>query len=86
MPEYTYRECRVCYKIEPSQNPPDLYIASGYTEALNKVKSTHEKINFSTEHSTLGGARKEIKKIIEKYIDFEWDQLCKIQKDLSYKH
>lgn len=85
MPDYTYREFKVHYEIKPSENLPELYSASGYIECLSKAQSTHEKIDFSTEHADLSGARKEIKKMIEQYIDFEWDQFSKIQRDLSHK-
>lgn len=81
MREYVYREFKIAYEIKPEKNYINLYKAYGYAECLrNKQKST-TKINFTTEFPTKEGVQEEIKKIIQDYIDFQWDQFYKIKNE-----
>ena len=79
MPEYFYREFRVCYEIRAKHNSHVFFEASGYVQSLTNIGTTNQLINFSTEFATAEGAIREIKKIMEDYIDFEWEQFYRIQ-------
>ncbi len=81
MPKYIYREFKVFYEITPRKNSHGLYKASGYTKCLINMNKKNQVIDFSTEFHTISGAKQEIKKIIEHYIDFEWEQFYKTKDD-----
>jgi hypothetical protein len=82
MIEYVYREFKIQYDIKLEKNYINLYKAQGYAQCLKNKRNSDPKINFTTEFPTLKGAQEEIKKIIQDYIDFEWDQFYKIKNEV----
>ncbi|MCL9683631.1 hypothetical protein [Legionella maioricensis] len=77
MPQYIYREFTVFYEITDQKNAHGLYNASGSVMCLINMNKKNQIVDFSTEFSTISGVKKGIKKIIEEYIDFEWEQFSK---------
>lgn len=74
MTEYSYKGFRVFYDIKPSEDSSHLYAADGYVANHMDEKAPVMSKKFHTEHPTKGGAKKEIKKLTEDYIDFEWQE------------
>ncbi|MDI9819031.1 MULTISPECIES: hypothetical protein [unclassified Legionella] len=66
------------YKIE-SSGGARLYKADGSVVARESKHSSLQK--FHTEHPTKEGAKNEIKKLLEDYIDFEWQEFYEMQKN-----
>lgn len=83
MTSYTYREFKISYEVQPDSKNPLLFKASGFAQCIKNKNVNAEKIHFSTESSNLELAQKEIKKIIEDYIVFQWEQATHIKK--TYK-
>ncbi|KTD24540.1 MULTISPECIES: hypothetical protein [Legionella] len=71
MAEYNYRGFRISYKINVSKD--NLYKADGKVIKQGKGGSRVAQ-KFHTEHYTESGAKKEIKKLIKNYVDFEWQE------------
>ncbi|ARG96785.1 hypothetical protein [Legionella micdadei] len=71
MPEYSYRGFIISYKINVSKD--NLYKADGKVVKQGKDASGIAQ-KFHTESLTESGAKKEIKKLIENYVDFEWEE------------
>ncbi|WP_028388743.1 hypothetical protein [Legionella fairfieldensis] len=72
MSEYTYRGFKICYQIKKDPGT-QLYKADGF---IVSTMDDGEKIDskFHTEALSNKKAENEIKKIIEKFIDFEWHE------------
>lgn len=74
MIEYNYKNFKIFYNIELDKTQNNLYIADGYvTCSIDKKKSILPR-KFHTEYTTKTGVQNEIKKLIEHYIDFEWQE------------
>ncbi|KTC85988.1 MULTISPECIES: hypothetical protein [Legionella] len=71
MPEYSYRGFQISYEINSSKNR--LYKADGKVIKQGKEQSSAPQ-KFHTEHFSEKGAKIEIKKLIENYVDFEWEE------------
>ncbi|KTC76935.1 hypothetical protein [Legionella brunensis] len=80
MIEYTYKGFRVTYQIESSAAAPNLYKADGYVTRATEIKN-HSPQKFHTEHPTKKGAQIEIKKLLEDYIDFEWQEFYEMRNE-----
>ena len=80
MNEYVYRGFKIFYKIELDKTNNSLYQADdGYAECLlDNKKSTAAPRKFHTEYSTLAGVQDQITKLVEDYIDFEWEEFNKM--------
>lgn len=77
MTEYNYKDFKISFNVELDKRKNNLYIADGYICPLNDTNpSLHRK--FHTEHSNKAAAKTEIKKLIENYIDFEWQEFYEI--------
>ncbi|MGQ3888714.1 hypothetical protein ACQUW5_06730 [Legionella sp. CNM-1927-20] len=77
MPEYIYKGFKVVYNIDTDESNNKLYKADGYVQCLLD-KNNHPPQKFHTEYSTLAGVQEEIKKMLEDYIDFEWNEFNKM--------
>lgn len=77
--EYVYKGFKVSYNIELDKTSGHLFKANGYAECLvGKEQSTQPPRKFHTEYSTLVGVQTQIKKLVEDYIDFEWEEFKKM--------
>lgn len=74
MTEYVYKGFKVSYKIKCSENKPKLYKADGYVQCSLATTGSVFSQKFHTEHPSKEGAQNEIKKLLEDYIDFEWQE------------
>lgn len=78
MKEYTSKGFKVCYDIKPVES--NLYRADGevffYDNDLEEPSLLQK---FYTEHPTKGGAKTEIKRLIDEYIDFEWKKYLQMK-------
>lgn len=78
MNQYTYKGFKVVYEIKKIPMEDTLYRADGYVVPTPN-KNTHNSIKFHTEYPTKLGVRRELKKIIKNYIDFEWKEFKEMQ-------
>lgn len=80
MTEYTSKGFKVCYDIKPAES--NLYRADGKVFFYNKDSRDPSLLQkFHTEHPTKIGAKTEIKRLIDDYIDFEWKKYLEMQKN-----
>lgn len=70
MHEYTYKGCIVKYEV--TALPPLGFQGTGYVQKQNAPNVSLK--DFQTEASSAREAEQQIKKLIEDYIDFEFDQ------------
>ena len=71
MIEYSYKGFQISYEINLSKD--HLYKADGKAiKQDKKIGCSPQK--FHTEALTEAGAKAEIKKLIENYVDFEWKE------------
>jgi hypothetical protein len=87
MIEYNYKRFKIHYDITADKTKKDLYAADGYvSDPYGRNKALTEK-RFHTEYVTKAGVKDEIKKLIENYIDFEWQEFYEIHgKDTRVRH
>lgn len=79
MTEYVHKGFKISYAIKPLEN--GLYQAHGYVVCqVDEDGGPSLTQKFRTEYPTKHGVEKEIKKIIEKYIDFEWKEFLATQR------
>ncbi|WED43083.1 hypothetical protein [Legionella cardiaca] len=81
MTEYIYKGFKVTYQVELSGAVPNLYKADGYVTRTPSKKNNTPPQKFHTEHPTKKGAQIEIKKLLEDYIDFEWQEFYEMQNE-----
>ncbi|MFW2534951.1 hypothetical protein [Legionella sp. 29fVS95] len=80
MTEYTSKGFRVCYDIKPTES--NLYHAEGEVFFYTKDSSNPCLLQkFHTEHPTKIGAKTEIKRLIDDYINFEWKKHLEMKKN-----
>lgn len=74
MSEYLYKDFKVIYHIKAIKGSHNkLYQADGHVVCYNNgCKRPSLSKKFHTEYPTRSGAQYEIKKQLEDYIDFEW--------------
>ncbi len=76
MAEYTYKGFHISYKVNMSKE--NLYKADGQAIKQENKTANSTPQKFHTEHITANGAKKEIRKLIKNYIDFEWKEFYEI--------
>jgi len=74
MTGYTYKGFNVHYDIKPLEKNNNFYKADGYITCQLDEDSPSMLKKFHTEYPTKNGARNEIMKLVEAYIDFEWKE------------
>lgn len=76
--EYNYKGFKISYTIQEMEKSK-CYRAEG--EVLCYVNNCEPNLTqkFITEFPTKAGAKKEIKKLIENYIDFEWQKFTLVK-------
>lgn len=74
MKEYSYKGFKVVYNVQKAKSSTNLYSANG--RAVCSLTGGEPTLlnKFHTEHPTRVGAENEIKKLLENYIDFEWQE------------
>ena len=72
MNNYYYRQFDVLYETKLNDNK--LYTAHGYAVCLINERKPSLAHEFSTDAPTQEDAENQIKKLINDYIDFEWQQ------------
>nr|HAT8714213.1 hypothetical protein [Legionella jordanis] len=82
MTQYVYKGFKICYSIQPSSENLNLYKADGYAIRPTQKETSTAPQKFHTEHPTKEGAKNEIKKLLEDYIDFEWQEFHEMQKEI----
>lgn len=78
MPRYTYKGFTIYYDIMPTDN--NLYQAEGYV-CFSKENNQETSKKFHTEHSDEQEIESEIKRLLENYIDFEWNEFLKMDRE-----
>lgn len=78
MTVYNYKKFKIYYNILPDKTKKKLYSADGYILCSPGQESTDLNQRFHTEYTTRDGVQKEIKRLIENYIDFEWKEFYEI--------
>lgn len=78
MTEYEYRKFKIHYNIKTDKTKRNLYAADGYISNPANANSSISERKFHTEYTTKAGVKNEIKKLIENYIDFEWQEFYEI--------
>lgn len=79
MGEYVYKGFKVHYDIKKSKLENGLYRANAYVVCYIHPEGPDLTQKFQTEAPTKTNVRHEIKKNINKYIDFEWEQFLKMK-------
>ncbi len=72
--EYLYKGFRLVYTIQKTKSSTNLYKANGHAICSLTQEERVLLNKFHTEHPTKSGAENEIKKLLENYIDFEWQE------------
>lgn len=72
MTEYEYKGFKLCYQIEPHQRDKKLFGSFGYIVNTNAQEAILAK--FHTDFNTKEGVLTEIRRLMEEYVDFEWNQ------------
>lgn len=80
MAEYLYKGFKVSYNIKPIKNQTKLYEAEGYVACCTQTDISCKK-RFHTESTSMQSVASEIKKLLENYIDFEWQKFHEIHDD-----
>lgn len=75
---YNYKNFQIYYHIELDKRSTRLYTADGYIVNSLDKKNPMLARRFHTEHSSKRGAVTEIKRLIENYIDFEWEEFYEV--------
>lgn len=78
MAEYSYKNFKIHYDIQLDKTKKNLYAADGYISNLRDKKCSCTARKFHTEFTTKSGVRDSIKKLMENYIDFEWQEYYEI--------
>lgn len=81
MSEYTYKGFKVFYSIVPVKSESKLYRADGYVKCFLDNKEPVVSRKFHTEYPTQTGVKNEIKKMLEEYIDFEWQEFYEMARE-----
>ncbi|CDZ76099.1 hypothetical protein BN59_00363 [Legionella massiliensis] len=79
MTEYDYKSFKIHYEIHPDKTKKNLYTADGYICCTLDQGVPVLPRQFHTEYITRDGVQKEIRKLIENYIDFEWQEFHDMQ-------
>lgn len=79
MSEYIYKGFKIHYVVSPVKHELLLYKADGHIECIFDDINKASPCKFHTESSSLENAEKEIRKLAEDYIDFEWKEFKKMQ-------
>ncbi|KTC65831.1 Uncharacterised protein (plasmid) [Legionella adelaidensis] len=75
MTTYTYKGFEVVYEIEQVNHEGTLFKADAHVIPKDDCNNLEVSTRFHTEYPTKNGVQKEIKKLVENYIDFEWKKL-----------
>ena len=78
MTTYAYKGFTVIYEIHQS-NDSTIYKADGTAIPEGEHPSSTVSTKFHTEYPSRNGVKKEIKKLIENYINFEWEKLLEMR-------
>jgi len=78
MTTYAYKGFTVIYEIHRS-NDSEIYKADGTVIPEGENTSPTRSTKFHTEYPSRIGVKKEIKKLIENYINFEWEKLLEMK-------
>ncbi|CEK12053.1 hypothetical protein [Legionella hackeliae] len=81
MNQYTYKGFKVIYQVDSSDAAPNLYKADGYVVRATDNRNSTSPQKFHTEYPTKKGAETEIKKLLEDYIDFEWQEFYEMKNE-----
>lgn len=71
MSEYQYKGFHIRYEIKPVNSTSPLYLADG---CINRYKQKGVGQKFHTENTSFASAKRDLTKLIEDYIDFEWKE------------
>ncbi|KTD15983.1 Uncharacterised protein [Legionella lansingensis] len=80
MTQYVYKGFKVTYNVISSSEDPKLYKADGYV-VRSTARGGSPPQKFHTEYPTKKGAQNEIKKLLEDYIDFEWEEFYEMHQE-----
>lgn len=86
MTEYDYKNFKIHYNIQEDKTKNNLYVAEGYISNPQDNNNSCISRKFHTEYTTKAGVKNEIKKLIENYIDFEWQEFYEIHGEPSQKN
>jgi hypothetical protein len=78
MSEYDYKNFKIFYNVELDKTNKKLYTADGYVVFALDTVVPNLSTKFHTEYTTENGVRNEIKKLIENYVDFEWQKFYEV--------
>lgn len=78
MPEYIYKGFKIYYEITTI---PHGHNAKGFVINYTEKDSPYLTEKFQTESPTYSDAEKEIRKLIEQYIDFEYRQFLEMREN-----
>ncbi|KTC88138.1 MULTISPECIES: hypothetical protein [Legionella] len=78
MIEYNYKNFKIYYDIELDKKSTKLYTADGYIFTSVDKKNPVLARRFHTEHTSKRGVTTAIKRLIENYIDFEWEEFYEV--------
>lgn len=78
MTEYDYKKFKIHYNIQSDKTKKNLYTADGYISNPQDSNCSCASRKFHTEFFTKAGVQNEIKKLMENYIDFEWQEYYEI--------
>jgi hypothetical protein len=81
MAEYTYKGFKIFYNIERVNSATKLYKANGYVKCFIDNTSPVVSQKFYTEHPTQAGVKNGIRKMLEEYIDFEWQEFQEMSRE-----
>lgn len=81
MTEYKYRQFKIHYNVRTDKTQ-NLYTADGY---ISNPSGSAPYRKFHTEYTSKAGVQAEIKKLIEKYIDFEWREFYEMNEEAAVK-
>ena len=81
MAEYLYKGFKIFYEVAPYAK--NLYQAQGEVKCSVKHATPALSKKFHTEGSTGESALSEIKKLMERYIDFEWQQFHRMSEEIN---
>ena len=76
MPQYIYKSFEIVYEVQ--QLNANEYEGRGTLSYKNERASPLLPQQFRTICQTAAGAEKKIKKLMEDYIDFEWDEFIEM--------
>lgn len=79
MQKYIYKGFEIYFNVKSNKNNASLFMAHGYAECqIDQGQSKGKPIQFRTEDNSPVAAKKQFKKLVESYVDFEWHAFEKV--------